>query len=276
MEKEYLKELFNEHKHTDKSPSPQRVALFFNDLLGFLFPEFSTHNFSGYSEFESYYSKLESELSGLLSQRANGDPDRDPDIVPEFLKELPTIRESLKQDVKAMYEGDPAAQSLTEIVRAYPGFYAIASYRIAHCLHVKGVKLIARMITENAHSRTGIDIHPGADIGRSFCVDHGTGIVIGETTVIGDHVKVYQGVTLGALSVRKEDAAVKRHPTIEDHVVIYAGASILGGDTVVGHHTVVGGSVWLTKSVPPYSKVYYEARFINEVDEKAKKGKIVF
>ncbi|MEX2573840.1 MAG: serine O-acetyltransferase EpsC [Balneolaceae bacterium] len=270
MKRENLTELYNEHKKAELCPSPILVADFFNNLLGFLFPEFSTHRFDGFDEFESFYGKLGDDLFDILSKRMDHDPRRDRVFAPEFLENLPSIKKELRLDVEAMYRGDPAARSLVEVVRAYPGFYAIASYRIAHFLHENNLGLIARMITENAHSRTGIDIHPGARIGRSFCIDHGTGIVIGETTEIGNHVKVYQGVTLGALSVKKEDAAKKRHPTIRDHVVIYAGASILGGETVVGHHSIVGGNVWLTQSVPPYSKVYYKAEFINEIDGKGK------
>jgi serine O-acetyltransferase len=159
-----------------------------------------------------------------------------------------------------MHEGDPASRNKEEVIRAYPGFVAISAYRIAHELQHLQVENIPRMITEYAHSTTGIDIHPSAIIGENFCIDHGTGIVIGETTEIGNHVKIYQGVTLGALSVRKEDARVKRHPTIRDHVVLYAGATILGGNTVIGEHSVIGGNVWLTSSVPPYSKIYYQAR----------------
>jgi serine O-acetyltransferase len=177
---------------------------------------------------------------------------------------LEQVFDWINQDVDAMFAGDPAAKSRTEILRSYPGFYAIAAYRIAHLFHQNGVKLIPRMITEFAHSRTGIDIHPGATIGQYFCIDHGTGVVIGETTLIGNHVKIYQGVTLGALSVDKADADVKRHPTIEDNVVIYAGATILGGKTVIGKNSVIGGNVWLTKSVLPGSKVYYQTRMHHE------------
>ncbi|MFZ6010431.1 MAG: serine O-acetyltransferase, partial [Bacteroidota bacterium] len=175
--------------------------------------------------------------------------------------------EKIDQDITAMYEGDPAAKSRNEVIRTYPGFYAISAYRIANELHRLGVQGIPRIITEHAHSKTGIDIHPAAAIGRYFCIDHGTGIVIGETAVIGDHVKVYQGVTLGALSVSKEDAEKKRHPTLEDHVVVYAGATILGGDTVIGHHSIVGGNVWLTNSLPPHSKIYYQAKMYNGDNE---------
>lgn len=177
-----------------------------------------------------------------------------------FLRKLPSVREVLFLDVKAAYEGDPAAKDYDEIILAYPGFFAIMVYRLAHELHRQGVRLIPRMMTEYAHSVTGIDIHPGARIGRSFFIDHGTGVVIGETCEIGDNVKIYQGVTLGALSIPRDEKGRalkggKRHPTIEDDVVIYAGATILGGNTVIGRGSVVGGNVWLTESIPPGSKV---------------------
>jgi serine O-acetyltransferase len=177
----------------------------------------------------------------------------------EFMSHAPAIYDALTKDAEALYQGDPAATCLYEVIRAYPGFVAIAFYRIAHTLHKLHIPLLPRMITEQAHSRTGIDIHPAAVIAPYFCMDHGTGIVIGETTIIGSHVKIYQGVTLGALSVDKDMARSKRHPTIEDHVVIYAGATILGGDTIVGHHSVIGGNVWLIKSTAPFSRVYYKA-----------------
>jgi serine O-acetyltransferase len=163
----------------------------------------------------------------------------------------------LNNDIEATLEGDPAAKARSEVIRAYPGFYAICFYRIAHNLLKLDIELIPRIITEYAHSKTGIDIHPGAEIGEHFFIDHGTGIVIGETCIIGDHVKLYQGVTLGALSVDKSMAYVKRHPTVEDHVIIYSGATILGGETVIGNHSIIGGNVWLTKSIPPYSTVYH-------------------
>lgn len=172
-----------------------------------------------------------------------------------FIAEVPRLRRLLLFDVDALVEGDPAARSKEEVILAYPGLQAILVHRVAHHFWNAGPRLIARMMSEHIHSRTGIDIHPGARIGKSFHIDHGTGVVIGETTVIGDHVKIYQGVSLGALSVKRKYAEQKRHPTIEDHVTIYAGATILGGQTVVGHHSVVGGNVWLVKSVPPYSVV---------------------
>ena len=166
----------------------------------------------------------------------------------------------LAKDVRAAYEGDPAAKSYDEIIFSYPGLFAVTVYRLAHQLLEQGVPLMPRIMTEYAHSQTGIDIHPGAHIGESFFIDHGTGVVVGETTEIGDRVRLYQGVTLGALSLPREEVdslrAKKRHPTIEDDVIIYAGATILGGDTVIGARSVIGGNVWLTESVPPDTKVF--------------------
>lgn len=178
----------------------------------------------------------------------------------QFLEAIPELRTWLLLDVNALLAGDPAARSREEVILAYPGLQAISVHRIAHFFWRHGKKLLARMMSEHVHATTGIDIHPGAEIGRSFYIDHGTGVVIGETTTIGDHVKIYQGVSLGALSVSRKLLEQKRHPTIEDHVTIYAGATILGGDTVVGHHSVVGGNVWLIKSVPAYSLVENDPR----------------
>lgn len=177
----------------------------------------------------------------------------------DLLRQLPPLRAALNLDVQALHQGDPAVRSREEIILAYPGLRAILVYRVAHFFWQRDVRLLARMMSEVAHGTTGIDIHPGARIGRSFYIDHGTGVVVGETTLIGDHVKLYQGVSLGALSVSKRLQDHKRHPTIEDHVTIYAGATILGGDTVVGHHSVIGGNVWLVRSVPPHSIVEREA-----------------
>jgi serine O-acetyltransferase len=180
-----------------------------------------------------------------------------------FLEQLPTLRKVLALDVQAAYAGDPACKSLDEVIFCYPGLEAITVYRLAHLLHQLQVPLIPRMMTEWAHSRTGIDIHPGATIGKYFFIDHGTGVVIGETCVIGDWVKLYQGVTLGALSFATDPdgnliRGTRRHPTIEDRVVIYANATILGGQTVLGHDSVIGSSVWLTKSVEPHTTVTME------------------
>jgi serine O-acetyltransferase len=187
------------------------------------------------------------------------------EIVVQFLATMPDLRKVLTTDAQAAYDGDPAAKSLDEIIFCYPGVAAIAVYRLAHVLHEYGVPMIPRMMTEYAHSKTGIDIHPGARIGPRIFIDHGTGVVIGETTEIGAGVKIYQGVTLGALSFPRDESTGevvrghKRHPTIEDEVVIYANATILGGDTVIGHHAVIGSSAWVTHSVAPYTTVMIES-----------------
>jgi serine O-acetyltransferase len=182
-------------------------------------------------------------------------------MVTHLVKSLPDIQRILQTDIVAAYEGDPAAKSTMEVVMSYPAFYAIAVHRIAHLLYEMNAPLVPRIMTEYAHSRTGIDIHPGATIGPGFFIDHGTGVVIGETCFIGNNVKLYQGVTLGALSFEKDAngrliKGIKRHPNVEDNVVIYAGATILGGETTIGRNSEIGGNVWLTHSVPPYSKVY--------------------
>jgi serine O-acetyltransferase len=182
------------------------------------------------------------------------------DVVLVLMNALPELRRKLAGDVQAAYRGDPAAESLEEIVFSYPSLRAIAAYRIANVLRRACVPMIPRIITEHAHGQTGIDISPGATIGERFFIDHGTGVVIGETALIGDDVKLYQGVTLGALSVPNRGDAKKRHPTLEDGVTVYAGATILGGDTVIGAGSVVGGNVWLVTSVPPGSKVFGRAR----------------
>ena len=178
----------------------------------------------------------------------------------EFLRGLPAMREALAKDVRAAHGGDPAAGSYDEIIFSYPGLYAVTVYRISHRLHRLGVPLLPRIMSEAAHGRTGIDIHPGAQIGESFFIDHGTGVVIGETTEIGDRVRIYQGVTLGALSLSREEVeglrSRKRHPTIEDDVIVYANATILGGETVIGARSVIGGNVWLTRSVPADTQVF--------------------
>jgi serine O-acetyltransferase len=198
------------------------------------------------------------------------------DMASDLLTALPDIRARLHLDVQAALEGDPAATSEAEVIVAYPGLAAISVHRIVHFLYQREVPLLPRIMSEYIHHQTGIDIHPGATIGDSFFIDHGTGVVIGETTVIGDRVKVYQGVTLGALSVKKSLAREKRHPTIEDKVTIYAGATILGGNTVIGHDSVIGGNVWLIRSVPPFSRVYNSAVSSAPVVEPGKDGAFVY
>lgn len=183
------------------------------------------------------------------------------DVAMELLAHLPVVRERLAGDVRFTFESDPAATSIEEVVFCYPGIFALSAYRVAHRLHELGVPMIPRILTEHAHTRTGIDIHPGAKIGERCFIDHGTGVVIGATCDIGSDAKIYQGVTLGALSVTTEgvsrESPAKRHPTLEDRVTVYAGATILGGETVVGHDSIIGGNVWLTKSVPAGSKIYH-------------------
>ncbi len=180
------------------------------------------------------------------------------DYTVQFMKKIPEIREYLDTDIEALFVGDPAAESKDAIIIAYPGLFAISVQRYAHVLYQLGIPMLPRVMTEIAHSKTGIDINPGATIGKYFFIDHGTGVVVGETTVIGENVKIYQGVTLGALSTRGGRGLIdkKRHPTIEDNVTIYSGASILGGDTIIGEGSVIGGNVFLTKSVPPHTKVH--------------------
>ena len=267
MDQNFLKKLYQSHQACPTCPSPVEVSQLFEHLLGVLFPDFSHESFQDFADFEKHLKDWQNDFASMVKHTAGNGRLNEHEIADRFFGALPTIHQQLEYDITAMYQGDPAAKSTSEVVRTYPGFYAIASYRIAHQLHILGVVDIPRIITEHAHGKTGIDIHPAAKIGDYFCIDHGTGIVIGETAKIGNHVKLYQGVTLGALSVDKSDAEKKRHPTIEDSVVIYAGATILGGETVIGHHSVIGGNVWLTKSIPPNSKVYYQSKMYNGESE---------
>ena len=202
--------------------------------------------------------------------------DRSDRIALEFFNRIPKIREYLDTDLEAFFDGDPAAENRDEIILCYPGFYAITVFRMAHELYSLGVPMLPRIMTEHAHAKTGIDINPGADIGKYFFIDHGTGIVIGETTQIGEHVKIYQGVTLGALSTKggRKLQNKKRHPTIEDNVTIYSGASILGGDTVIGKNSIIGGNVFLTRSVAADTRVSVKNQELS-FDNSKKAGKHV-
>lgn len=193
-------------------------------------------------------------LSGLTEEKEK--------VADRFFENLEETKEILLQDANFILESDPAATQLVEVIAVYPGFFAIFCYRIANSLAHLSVPLLPRIITEYAHKVTGIDIHPLATIGCPFSIDHGTGIVIGETTIIGNNVKLYQGVTLGALSVAKEKASKKRHPTIEDNVILYSGCTILGGETIVGRNSIIGGNVWLTESIAPYSVVYHKSQIV--------------
>ncbi|PWJ44036.1 serine O-acetyltransferase [Sediminitomix flava] len=239
-------------------PSLSKTHEFIDDIFSFLFPVIKGTEMDQL-EGEVELSKLQGKMTELLLPMRDHFKLDIKQVCCAFFEDLPEIYIRLIDDAKAILEGDPAAYSIEEIVLGYPGFFAIVVHRIANQLYKQEVPLIPRLFSEYAHSKTGIDIHPGATIGDYFCIDHGTGVVIGETTVIGNNVKVYQGVTLGALSVEKKFAKSKRHPTIEDNVVIYAGSTILGGKTIVGHDTIIGGNVWLTDSVEPYSIVYHKS-----------------
>jgi serine O-acetyltransferase len=239
-----------------------RAHAFARDLLAFLFPHWATEYHPSPAAIVSERERLRVALAALL-EGVRGMPRPSGGVVANepadrFFAELSSVYDALLVDARAIFDGDPAARGVEEVIAAYPGFRAVAHYRVAHALHELGAPLVPRLITELGHRETGIDIHPAARIGEALAIDHGTGIVIGETTVIGDRVKLYQGVTLGAASVRKELARTKRHPTVEDDVVIYANATILGGETVVGARSIVGGNVWLTHSVPPDSVVSHE------------------
>ncbi|MCS6824454.1 MAG: serine acetyltransferase [Cytophagaceae bacterium] len=258
--KEFIEALWLKHRKVEPFPPTALITRFVTKLLLLLFPEQSKTRFENTDDLKLALNILQQELSDILQ------PIQPLLIAPvekiseSYFEQLPHVYHLLTSDVEAIVNGDPAATSEFEVIRTYPGFYAIAMYRLAHVLHRLHVPVIPRIITEYSHSKTGIDIHPGATIGSHFFIDHGTGIVIGETAIIGKNVKLYQGVTLGALSVEKALASTKRHPTIEDNVVIYSGATILGGETIIGHDSIIGGNVWLTSSVAPHSKVYHQAQ----------------
>ena len=254
----FINKLYQQHqKSTRTFPDKALASEFIDGFFEFLFipdRQKKLTEFEMSKEMESYKSHLSTLIYDVV-----GDGARTQEIANKFFDDVPAIYDALLKDAEAIIQFDPAAESMEEVLVAYPGFYATAVYRFSHQLCQQGVKILPRVFAEYAHGKTGIDIHPGAKIGKSFFIDHGTGIVIGETTIIGDNVKIYQGVTLGALSVNKGVAKSKRHPTIEDNVVIYSGATILGGDTVIGKDSVIGGNVWLTNSVLPRSIVYHKS-----------------
>ncbi len=258
MKQQFLQELFQAHQNTKVIPSPREVCHFITSLLQIMFPELSEKNYKSFRELEMDFEKIRFQAGKILQPIEFQLPESPEIIEDKFFDQLSNIRKQLLDDANAIVAGDPAASNLQEVIRSYPGFFAIAVHRLAHQFHRLGVPIVPRILSEYAHSETGIDIHPSASIGERFCIDHGTGVVIGETVNIGNDVKIYQGVTLGALSVRKDLVQTKRHPTIEDNVVIYAGATILGGETVIGHDSVIGGNVWIVKSVPPHSRIYYK------------------
>ena len=258
MQEEFIKLLFEKHKNAEIHLPVDLVNHWADELLEFLFPAFTNKHFEHYRDFQLYHQEVRLQLFNILN-RLEGNLDASIETKENLFSEaLPELRAMLCEDAAAICAGDPAAKSTAEVVQTYPGFYAIAIHRIAHLFVKMKIPSVPRILAEYAHGKTGIDIHPGATIGKRFCIDHGTGIVIGETVNIGDNVKIYQGVTLGALSVEKELAQTKRHPTIENNVVIYAGATILGGETTIGEDSIIGGNVWITKSVAPNSKIYYQ------------------
>ncbi|RAU82209.1 serine O-acetyltransferase EpsC [Pontibacter arcticus] len=257
MESEFLQHLYEQHRRAQHQVSASSLCDLAERVLQLLFPPLADMRFDSEKALEVYALGLKNDLLLLLLNLEAVLPAPATELAQQLMEKLAPIHTLLLHDAQAIAAGDPAAQSVEEVIRTYPGFKAVAFYRLAHEFYRLGIPLLPRVLSEYAHAKTGIDIHPGAQIGSHFCIDHGTGIVIGETTHIGNYVKIYQGVTLGALSVDKTMANIKRHPTIEHHVVVYAGATILGGNTVVGAHSIIGGNVWLTESVPPYSRVYH-------------------
>jgi serine O-acetyltransferase len=239
--------------------SKNKAKYWINELSNWLFC--SQSEYISYTFFEKKEIELQILLKDLLEEEQFSATDATA-VAEAFFKNIAVVHKMLLQDLNAIVEFDPAAKSKNEIILAYPGFFAITVYRIAHELWKSKSTILSRFIAEYAHSKTGIDIHPGATIGERFFIDHGTGVVIGETTHIGKDVKIYQGVTLGALTVSKDKVAEKRHPTIEDNVTIYANATILGGTTVVGKNAVIGGNVWITDSIPPHSLVFHKSEII--------------
>lgn len=248
----------------DPMPSRAAVTSIIKDVQAVLFPAYfdATVDVDAEAVLYGIYSRLKNEIFMACHFSDKKLSVSCEEAARSFIEELPRIKELLLKDIEALYEGDPAAKYRDEVIICYPGFFAIAVYRMAHVLYNMDIPLIPRMMTEFAHQKTGIDIHAGAKIGEYFFIDHGTGIVIGETTVIGNHVKLYQGVTLGAKSFELDEDGnpikdLKRHPNIEDNVIIYSNATILGGQTTIGEGAVIGGNTWLVKSVPPNTTVYY-------------------
>jgi serine O-acetyltransferase len=253
---ELVTRLVGERRRTSVPAQLRPLARQFAETaLGVLFPHFAPSTICSEEAVTEDLIGLTEDLSRLERHVAAISASMPEHVVERFFQSLVDVHQRLSDDAAAIYDGDPAAKSVDEVMLTYPGFFAIGVFRIANVLHRLGMPLLPRLLTEVAHERTGIDIHPGATIGRRFCIDHGTGIVIGETTHIGDGVKLYQGVTLGALTVEKTLADRKRHPTIEDEVVIYAGATILGGQTTVGRQSIIAGNAFVTSSVPPNSVV---------------------
>jgi len=260
MSPAFLKKIELAHQHPKTLPGEEEIHAFITKILQFLFPELGDVRLNSVLEIQTAHNLLRLQFEELLKKTKACDPNCTEELSDSFFESLETVYNYSVEDANAIVSGDPAAFNDKEVIRSYPGFLAIVVYRIANVMYRLDIPYLPRIFTEYAHSKTGIDIHPGATIGRKFCIDHGTGIVIGETTNIGNNVKIYQGVTLGALSVRKDMAQTKRHPNIEDNVIIYAGATILGGDTTIGANSIIGGNVWITESLPAGSRVYYQSQ----------------
>ncbi len=259
---EFPEYLYKQTQTCDREvPRQAGARRFVDDLISFLFPIRADEECIlpqirlNLLQLQVDFKKLLRPLKGKLAEPIGA-------LCDQFFHRIPSIHASLMKDAKSFLDFDPAARSMESVILYYPGFYGITVYRLANVLYSLEIPFLPRMVSEYAHAQTGIDIHPGATIGDNFLIDHGTGVVIGETAIIGRDVKIYQGVTLGALFVKKELANTKRHPTIEDNVVIYGGSTILGGQTVVGHDSTIGGNVWLTKSVPANSVVYHDSTTI--------------
>ncbi len=262
MKEKFAKYLDSINKsYCSEVPPMIDTHLFVDDLIHLLFPIKINKNIN-LQEIEIRLERMELRLKELLIPLQKSLKKEASVISKDFFLKVPEVFSVLLKDADTFFKSDPAASCVQEIILSYPGFYSLCIYRLSHVLYRQEVSVLPRVMSEYAHGKTGIDIHPGAQIGKDFFMDHGTGIVIGETTVIGDNVKIYQGVTLGAIYVERSLKDIKRHPSIEDNVIIYAGSTILGGKTLVGHDTVIGGNVWLTESVPPHSVVYRQHKAI--------------
>jgi serine O-acetyltransferase len=262
MMKEFAQRLHHiNHNFCQDVPSLLETHRFTDKLIHLLFPILDNKDLA-VEDIELSLVDLQEQLLQLISVFGDKLPSKPGDIVQDFFKKIPFIYDQLMEEADVYFKNDPAAWSIEEIILCYPGYYAICVYRISHELWSAGIPVLPRIMSEYAHEKTGIDIHPGATIGENFFIDHGTGVVIGETTEIGDNVKIYQGVTLGALAVSKQMANKKRHPTIGNNVIIYAGSTILGGNTNIGHDSIIGGNVWLTSSIEPYTLAYRKPKIM--------------
>ena len=268
MNKQIISELFQK-KYSGKCPHLCKTTIlsFLTDSLHILFPQMGQKNFNSEQELELALKDLKNKLVFILNclhKELDAPEEKHAKVVEEYFSELMSLEKMLTEDARFMGNEDPASKSIDEVIICYPGFFAIATYRVAHFFYQKEIPLFPRIMSEFAHEKTGIDIHPGAKIESPFFIDHGTGIVIGETTEIGKGCKLFQGVTLGALSVKRDMKDSKRHPTIKDNCLIYSNTTILGGETIIGENTTIGGNVWITESIPANSAVYRKHDFERE------------